>query len=180
MLEYIILLVLSLAMAKRSGRSFSLRGVRYTPSLALSTLGSATALTSAIYGNADGVYRIMSLSSVWALRGHTGGEGPLHVGYAHGDYTVTEIKEFMESASAISIGNKILNEQANRQIRHVGTFNGLLTEEVLNDGKPIKTRLNWAIPIGVNLNMFLYNDSGAALTTGSIVDCTGKGWVKDY
>ncbi len=182
MLEILLLLTLlgPLMARKPTKRRFQLRAVRATPSLALVTLASATALTGPLYAAADGAYRIMSFRGAFALRGHTAGEGPIHIGFAHGDYTVTEIKEFIESGASISVGDKIANEQANRLVRIVGTFDGLNTEEVLNDGKPIKTRLNWAIPIGKTMNFFVYNDSGAAQTTGSIVDITGTGWVKDY
>ncbi len=184
MIEIVLLLASFVLMAKRNPkrkRAFNLRAVRASPSLALGTLASVTAIAGPVYGNADGAYRIMSLSGTWSTENHTAGEGPIVVGFAHGDYTVTEIKEFIESGASISIGNKIANEQANRLIRRVGTFSGLLTEETLNDGKVIKTRLNWAIPIGTNLNMFAYFDgSDANLTTGTFVRFNGTGWVKDY
>ncbi len=181
MIELILLMLLFVpVMARKPKRRFTLRAVRSTNSINLLTLNSLVALAGAVYGNADGAYRIMSFSGTWSLRNHTVGEGPLQVGYAHGSYSATQIKEFIESGASISIGNKLADEQAGRLIRLVGTFSGDNAEETLNDGKPIKTRLNWAIPIGTNFNKFIYNDSGANLTTGSVVDLTGTGWVKDY
>jgi len=182
MLEIFLILTMLVwpAMAKRRPkRRFTLRPVRGSGQLTLSTLASATALTGTMWGAADGAYRVMSVSRTWALRALTAGEGPIHVGYAHGDYTVTEIKEFIENSAAISVGDKIAQEKANRLIRVIGSFNGLSTNEVLNDGKPMKTRLNWFIPIGTVLNQFAYNDSGATLTTGAVVDGAVTGWVKD-
>ncbi len=165
---------------KPAKRRFNLRAVRHSSATNLGALASAIVTLAAVYGNADGAYRIMSSSATWSLKNHTAGEGPLQVGYAHGSYTVTQIKEFIESSSSISIGTKLAGEQSNRLIRLIGTFSGNFAEETLNDGRPIKTRLNWAIPIGTNFNFFIYNDSGATLTTGSSVDVTGTGWVKDY
>ncbi len=177
----LVLLLLGLALAKHgkpSGRRYSLRPVRVNASVTLAALAANTAITGTVFGNADGAYRVISVSSTWAWSDHTAGEGPVHVGYAHGDYSVTEIKEFVESSASISIGNKISNEHANRLIRIVGTLAGDTTDETLNDGKPIKTRLNWAIPIGTNLNAFVYSDE--LQTTGSFIDLKGTAYVKDY
>ncbi len=107
----------------------------------------------------------------------TANEGPIVVGYAHSDYTVTEIKEAMEASSAIDVGNKIANEQANRLIRVVGTMNEV--RESLNDGKPITTKLNWLMSIGDSVNLFAYNDGPGALSTNAIVSLAGDMWVKD-
>ncbi len=182
MLE-ILLIMLSFAfMAKRkpAKRRFNLRGVQCSPQPVLGALATITAISSAVFGAADGAYRAMSLTGTWSLEAHTAGEGPIVVGFAHGDYSVTQIKECIESGSSISIGDKLSNEHADRLVRRVGTFSGLSTEETLNDGRPIKTRLNWAIPIGKTLNIFAYNDSAGTLTTGTILKFNGKGWVKDY
>ncbi len=181
MIELVLVMLVFALMAKhgKGRRRYSLRRVRTTGGITLGTLANVTVVTSAILGAADGAYRLMSLSQSWALKNLTVGEGPVTVGYAHGDYTVTEIKEAIEAGASISIGNKIANEQANRLVRIIGSFSGE-AEEVLNDGKPMKIRLNWAIPIGTTVNIFAYNDSGAALTTGGIIEVTGPVWVKDY
>ncbi len=101
------------------------------------------------------------------------------MGYAHNDYTVTEIKEAIESASAINIGNKVVQEQGNRLVRVVGTINtDLDIDNRLNDGKPVKTRLNWFIPIGSAVNLFAYND-GTVMLTGAVLKANGEIWVKD-
>ncbi len=181
MIEIVLLIACFVLLAKRkpTKRRFNLRGVQSSPQLALGGLLANIAIVGACYGNADGAYRIMSHTATWSIANHTAGQGPIVVGFAHGDYTVTEIKESLESAGSISIGDKIANERTNRLIRRVGTFDGASTEETLNDGRAIKVRLNWAIPIGTNLNLFAYNDGGD-LTTGTILHVNGKGWVKDY
>ncbi len=151
-----------------------------TPSVPLDTLGSLIVILQSVFGNADGAWRAISLIGSWSIDGLTAGEGPIVCGFAHGDYTVTEVKEALESASSISIGNKVENERSRRWVRKVGVFSGQDTAQRLADGVPVKTRLNWTIPIGTNLNMFAYNDSATLLTTGARVKFNGVAWVKDY
>ncbi len=182
MIELLVLIAIAWTLMARHPRrrKFSLRSVRTTGGVALATLANVTVVAGALVGTADGAYRLMSTRLVWSLKSSTAGDGPIVVGLAHNDYTVGEIKEAIEAGSAISIGNKVANEQAGRLVRIVGIFPGLSTDEVLNDGRPVKTKLNWAIPIGSSVNVFAYNDSGATLAGGAIVDATGPMWVKDY
>ncbi len=108
----------------------------------------------------------------------TTGDGPLTVGICHSDYSNTEVKECLESGASIDQGDKIAQEQGNRLVRIVGS---MLPgeEENLNDGKPIKTRLNWMIDIGSAVNVFVYNEGSGSLTTGSLMKLTGSLYVKD-
>ncbi len=162
----------------RRRRRFNLRRVRVSPQIILSTLGSVTAITSNVTGSADGQYRAVTLDCSWAQNLLTAGEGPVTVGYAHSDYSVTEIKEAIEIAAGISVGDKIAQEKANRLVRIVGTFESD-AQSVLNDGRRIKTRLNWLIPIGKSVNIFAYNEFASALATGCVIHLQGDMWVKD-
>jgi len=162
----------------RKRRRFSLRRVRITPERALATLASDTAIVNSLTVVAPSAYRAVSIKATWNLVGLTANEGPITVGYAHDDYTVAEIKEALEAAASIDPGNKIAQEQANRLIRIVGTF-ASGAAGLLNDGKPISTRLNWLIGVGHAVNMFAYNEFPSALTTGAVVHCVGDMWVKD-
>ena len=155
----------------------SLRKVRVSPSVALSTLASVTVIVTTVAADAVSTYRAVTVKGTWTIGNLTSGEGPIVVGYAHSDYSVTEIKECLEAQLSINRGNKIANEQANRLVRVVGTL--LEANQSLNDGKPMKTRLNWLINIGDNVNMFAYNDSATLLTTGSNVRMTGEMYVND-
>ncbi len=170
-------------MAKKRGgsrRKFNLRRVRITPTLPLGTLAAATALTTGLTGNADGAYRCVSVKQTWSIREMTADQGPILFGYAHSDYSVAEIKEAIEAAAAISVGNKVAQEQANRLVRLVGSFQPDDTgEQIFNDGEPVSTKLNWLIPIGKEVNMFTYNDDTSDLTTGGRVTSSGEMWVKD-
>ncbi len=170
-------------MAKKRGgtrRKFNLRRVRITPTLPLSTLAAATALVVGLTGSADGAYRVVSVKQTWSVKEMTAGQGPILFGYAHSDYTVAEIKEAIEAAAAISLGDKIAQEKANRLVRLVGSFQPDDTgEQIFNDGKQVSTKLNWLIPIGKAVNMFCYNDDTSDLTTGGRVTSSGEMWVKD-
>ncbi len=182
MLEILLTLVFVLLAARKRGggrRRFNLRKVNTTAGITLGTLANVTVVTGALTGTASQAYRLMSTTGVWSIKNNTVGEGPITFGFAHSDYSVTEIKEAIESGASISLGNKVSQEQSNRLVRVVGQFSGFAAEEIFNDGKPLKTRLNWAISIGNTAALFAYNDSGAALTTGGIIDYTGPIWVKD-
>ncbi len=181
MIEIIILAVAVLLFAKRTPkrRRFNLRRVRYSTELALSTLGSDTALLVSITGVGDAQYRMITMKGTWNISSDTAGDGPVTVGYAHSDYSVTEVKECLEAFAAIAQGDKIANERANRLIRTVGTFRLQGNGDFLNDGKPLSTKLNWLIAVGDSVNMFVFNESTSALTTGATVNHQGDCWVRD-
>ncbi len=184
MLYIAIALVSCLALAKHSkgpskGR-YTLRKVRTIPKITVGTLATVTVVVGALSGASTAAYRLISCSHTWSLSDHTAGEGPYTVGYAFSDYSVGEIKEAIEISNSISPSDKVAQEKANRWVRIVGQFAGDQVSESLNDGKPIKTRLNWFVPIGSSVNAFLYNEDNAAnQTTGSLIDLTGNLWVKD-
>ncbi len=182
MLEAIILLiVLTIGMAKKRGsrrrwgpNMFRARTGSANP-LALGTLGDNSLGSDALFAVSANSFRAISLRLTWAMLGHTAGEGPIHVGVAHSDYTATEIEEWFEQTASIDQGNKIANEQSDRLCRMVGTFSGVSTDEVLNDGKPIHTKLNWNVREGQTINTWAFNDSGGPLTTGCVI--TPMGWL---
>ncbi len=182
MYEILLIAIMLLVMAKhgsgRGKRRYTLRAVNITPALALSTLAALTVITTGLTGTSDAQYRLVTSQLTWLMDGMAAGDGPITVGYAHNDYTVTEIKEALESANSISPGDKVAQERNNRLVRKVGVLSAESPE--LNDGKPIKTRLNWAIQIGSAVNLFAYNDSGATLSTGANLNTMGTLWVKDY
>ncbi len=173
----LLLALLAKRKSPKTRRRFSLRRVRVTPSVALGALVSGIVVKGGISGAAPNTYRAISSDQVWSLEGLTSGEGPVVVGYAHSDYTVTEIKEAIDAAASIDPGLKIERERAGRLVRIVG----IITSDVdrLNDGKPLKTRLNWLITPGDEVNIFAMNESGATLSTGAVLHITGNLWVKD-
>ncbi len=172
MIYILVILIAMLSMAKRRPRrrwGANDANVSWLTSLALSTLLDQIVVKGTTLTASDRSYRLLSMRTTWGMRGGTAGEGPILVGYAHSDYTVTEIKEAVEAEGAMVTNDKIAQEQANRLVRVVGTFPGITEDEVLNDGRPIRTKLNWAIPLGGNVDVFAYNRSGATLTTGKVL-----------
>ncbi len=146
--------------------------------ISLGALASADMAVGVISQTSDEDYRVMWVKATYALRDNTAGEGPIDIGIAHGDYTAAEVEEWMEATASWTRGNKIASEQANRLIRRIGSFAGDTTEETLNDGMPITTKLNWHIVTGQNFNLFIYNHSGAMLTTGASISVQGKALIR--
>lgn len=117
---------------------------------------------------------LTSLKATFSISGFTAGEGPIIVGIAMGDYTDAEIEAFVElTAGSWGVVDLVQREIANRLIRRIGAFDSQKTGDVLNLGRPIKTRLNWRIPEGETLKLWAYNQNAAPLTTGAIVRCDG-------
>ncbi len=120
----------------------------------------------------DGTF-LISADLVWGLRGITPGEGPIVVGLAHSDYSAAEIEEALEAITSWDEGDKVAQERRRRKVRTVGMFSGETATQVLNDGKPIKTKLGFAIAEGDTLAVWGWNKSGATLTTGQIITAQG-------
>jgi len=94
--------------------------------------------------------------------------GPIMCGIAHSDYSDAEIEAWIESSTK-SWNRGALAEQEidNRLIRRVGIFTPIVSlgAEVLNDGKPIKTKLNWPLMSGQGLKVWAYNMGSSPLAT---------------
>lgn len=120
----------------------------------------------------------LSTELTWSKRDGTVGEGPIIVGLAHSDYTAAEIEEYLENTGSWEIGDMVQQEIARRKIRIVGTFPQEAVDEVLNDGKPIKTTLKFVLSSGQTVQVFAFNKSGGALTTGTIINCEGHCWLR--
>ncbi len=121
--------------------------------------------------------RITSIELSYNLVGSTLGEQPISMWICHSDYTLTEVEEVIELTGLLGPGEMIERERSKRLVRHIGDITHVdqTAESVgLNDGKPIKTRLNWLIPDGKTITMVSYNNTGSPLTTGAVVRVMGK------
>ncbi len=175
---YIIFGLTAFVLAAHRRKSRRSRGTwRQVPidfTLSLGTLADNDMISGTLTNNAIDSLRAMSLHGTWTLEGATASEGPITVGVAHGDYSAAEMEEWYEAIGSMNRSDKIAAEQAQRLCRRVVTFGALQTgAEVTNDGKPIKTRLNWLISPGLNIAAWAHNDSGGALTTGAVVHFQG-------
>ncbi len=168
--------VLLLLLAKTGGMSAARATItRFLQSnLGLTTLASSSVASTILCNAFDTDVRVSSINATWNRRGGTAGEGPIYFGVAHSDYTDAEIEEYLELASDVGILDPVDNEKANRMIRFIGSFSGAGTDESLNDGNPVKTKLNWPVGDAKQLNMWAYNRSGGALTTGCVVEVGGQ------
>ncbi len=151
---------------------------RVKEGLALSTLAAQTLLSDTWDSAVVERTLISSVVATWALKDITGaaGDGPIICGLAHSDYSDAEIEEVIENTGSWDEGNLVQQEVAKRKVRIVGIFNetqGDVNTAVLNDGKPIKTKLNWILTTGDTLKMWAYNQGGSALT--GTADLTAAG-----
>ncbi len=120
---------------------------------------------------------VISVDTYWTIKGLAAGEGPLEVGYAHSDLSVTEISEAL-SAEPGSPGEIIEREQASRPVRFAGMFSGIGTNEVLNNGKAIRTKLGFTLDDAQNVLMYVANLAGQTLTTGASIRGIGRLYVR--
>ncbi len=130
----------------------------------------ATLLDQEVYAISMDV--IATKSSLGAL-----GEGPLIIGVAHSDYTAAEIEEWLEASASWAKGNKIAQEQARRKCRQIGIFGSVDETDILNDGKPLRVKLGFPIESGSGLQLWVFNDSGSTMTTGTTIELAGKAFL---
>ncbi len=114
---------------------------------------------------------VTSIVATWSLDGMVAGQGPIIFGVAHADYTDAEIEAVIENTGAWNSGDRTQQEVARRLVRQIGVFvgkQGTGTNDVQwNDGKPVKTKLNWPLITGQTLRMWAYNISAADLSTAA-------------
>ncbi len=166
----------------RTQRKFNLRRVRIAASLPVGALNTlVVGATQALHDAATEQFRAMSLDVTWSWDEGTTVDSGLTFGVAHSDYTSAEIEQCLEAQASINRGNKIAQEQANRLVRVIGTFvaDETTTGGTFNDGKKMKTRLNWLMITGETLNCWFRNGSGTIYTTGSDILVNGNMWIKD-
>ena len=157
---------------KRRAMGRYLRG-NVDENLSLGTLAAAT-LLSAIFDETvnERTYASSAVLS-WSLTNWTPaeGDGPLVVGLAHSDYSDAEVEEWIENTSSWNEGDLVQSREIGRRlIRSVGQFPIPVDASggvVLNDGKPIKTKLGWILLQNQTLRYWAYNQGTSALATTS-------------
>ncbi len=160
-------------MAKKRGRKRFTRYLRgnIDQSFDLTTLAAADVVRSI---NNDTVNERTWLSSVvigWSMKDLTitPDAGPIMVGVAHSDYTDAEVEAWIEETiGSWDEGALADQEVARRKIRRVGIFEAAgqaLATQVLNDGKPIRTKCGWMLLQGQTVSYWAYNMGTAAIAT---------------
>ncbi len=153
----------------RSKKNFV--AIRFAKTLALSTLASATVLKGAIITPTRDLF-IISVDAVYGKKGGTPGEGPLEVGYSHGDYTVAEIKENLV-VDMSDPGDKIAYEQGRRLVRVAGAYQQITEDEVIDNGRTFRKRIGFQVNEDKSFDLWARNNTSAALTTGTTYLVTG-------
>ncbi len=147
--------------------------------LTIAALGSRALTAVAFDETVDERTFVSSLVASYSMDEFTLGAniGPIMVGIAHGDYTAAEIEAFIENTGSWSEGDLVSQEVAKRKIKIVGIFDDdsvSLGAVTLNEGKPIKTKLNWVLTQGQTIDLWAYNLGAAAVaTTTPSVHCEG-------
>lgn len=137
---------------------------------ALGTLAGADVLTQAVQDSVSERTRITSIVCSYALSDFTptANAGPLIMGVTHGDYSDAEVEEWIELNTGWDIGDRVSQEISSRLIRRIGTFPAPVTagdDTVLQNGRNIKTKLNWMLESGQTIRFWTYNTGTAALAT---------------
>ncbi len=192
MLEIVLLLTaLAVTLLAHKGygkrkyhRNYKLRRVRLATTSALGALGAGAVVANNIVNAAADTYRLISVDCSYSWSGKQEVDDAATFGLAHGDYTAAEIEESLEAITAIDLGDKVAQEQANRLVREIGTFAGSTAGvanagAIFNDGRRMKVRLNWAMSIGQQVTLWIRNSSGVVYTTGSVITMNGDLWIKD-
>ncbi len=115
---------------------------------------------------------VSSIVATWTLSAVTPavGLGPMICGIAHSDYTPAEIESWLENTGSWNEGDLVAQEISKRKIRQIGAFDTAddsVDAFVLNDGKPIKTKLNWIMVQGQGLVSWVYNGGLVSFATST-------------
>ncbi len=177
--------MVGVAKTRRKARRFNLRMVRINSSFNVGALDVGVVTSGAMTSAAADKLRFISLIGAWSWSDLSAAiDDAMSFGVAHSDYTSAEIEEALEAVGAIDLGDKVAQEQSNRLVREIGIFSGSQTATTVsnaefNDGKPVRTKLNWLMSAGDTLHVWVRNASGTIYTTGSAIKFSGKLWVKD-
>ncbi len=156
-----------IALAKRGSMSGYLKG-NIDLDFALGTLAAQDVIVQATQDTVNGRSIVTSIDCTYSLSGYTvvDNAGPIEVGVAHPDYADAEIEAWIELSTGWDAGDKISQEVSNRLIRKIGSIPMVtsLAASPLNDGRPIKTKLNWILEQGTGLKFWAYNHGSVALS----------------
>ncbi len=157
---------------RRAKRSRNFVAIPFDQEILLGTLADQTVVKSTTTPVLGEDLYIISVDGTWTLKGATATEGAIAVGLAHGDLSVAEILEAL-TAELTDPDDIIQKERARRPVRKVGAFPVLSSNEALKHGDEIRTKVKFSVGDGHTLDMYAFNKSGATLTTGAAVQCSG-------
>lgn len=157
---------------RRRRRDKNFVAIPFDQTLTLSTLADSAALAPTGFATLGEDLYVVSADVEAAMSGHTAGEGPIRLVMCHGDLSAAEVVENLD-ASLSDPDDIIAREHARRPVRMAGTFHGLNTEEVLNNGVKQRIKARFSVGDGHFLGFTAQNRSGAPLTTGTLIKIYG-------
>ena len=165
-------------------RKFNLRKVRLAAATVIGALASLDVTLTAATSATTSTLRVTSINASYAWSDKAIVDDGAQFGWAHSDYSAAEIEECLEASASMDVGDKVSQERGNRLVREIGVIGGASTNTAnagasFNDGRPVKTKLNWLLSIGDTLSLWVRNSSGTVYTTGSTLVASGNIWVKD-
>lgn len=113
-----------------------------------------------------------SVVATWSLSDVTAvvNTGPLVVGLSHSSYSLAEVEEWLEKLDQWDSGDLVAREISGRKCKVVGVFQtpeGVAFANTLNDGRVVKTKLNWLFEEGQTVSVWAYNSGGVAFATSN-------------
>ncbi len=178
MIEIFLLLSLlpGVMAAKRKRRRYNPNffAIKFNINFTIGALADNTVAKTDWFATAlENAARFISMDCVVTMTGHTAAEGPIQWGVMNGLLTAAEALEALD-AEVLGPGWSQAREHSNRPVRLFGSFPGLSSDEVQNNGNQKRYKLRGLqIRDGDDLELFAVNRSGATLTTGTQITVSG-------
>lgn len=155
---------------RRNNKNFV--AIPFQVEITTAALGDGLVNFASLVGNFGEDIFIISIDCLWSTEGMTAGEGPLAVGFSHGDLSATEVVEALD-ASLTDPDDIIALERSRRPVRKAGVFPILSIAETLKQGEAVRTRLKFSVGDGHPINAWVHNQSGGQLAAGSVIETWG-------
>jgi len=162
-------------MSKRSG---PLDHIRQNDTIELLTLANGAWIYQGNTLPLDEDFHMVKAQIRACMINHTAGEVPLLIAMASGDLTVAEIAEAWAANGPSNRSDRIPKERAERPLWILTQFGSFTDELLLNEhGGPVldfppKGMKGWTFSNDTGWGLVVGNNSGAGLTTGTIIRFT--------
>ncbi len=154
----------------RNRRGF--QAIPFSAQFTLGALTSGTVIQNNVITWGEDIY-VISIDAAWTLVTSDADDGPIEVGWCHGDLSVAEVAEALD-AEVSDPDDIIAREHARRPVRAVGVFPGATAaSEQLFDGAIRRRKMRFSIGDGHNLNAWARNNAGSDLVAGASIEVTG-------
>ncbi len=151
--------------------------------VALNVTGGTGALAAnaaaivALHDSGDDDFFVTSVRATYGRAQGGAGDPAIAVYLVPSDLSATEFEEWLEQADSFARADRTSKEirSRGRYIKHVGEISGEQATGVLNDGMPVRTKVNMPIFAGQTLSLMFYNThNGTALTSTTDVTVFGE------